>query len=241
VAASYLRLCGKTLRSIFHDGLRLGALFDQMVHTGVMSLPTVGLACLFMGIVLAMQGAYQLEQFGATDWVADLVGVSMFREIGPLITAVVIIGRSGSAISAELGTMKVAEEIEALEVMAINPIRYLVVPRVIAMVIMVPSLTILGECLGMFGGWLIAVLSLNMEPFLYVTRMIDALALRDLYSGLFKSVIFGWLIGSIACYYGITVEGGAAGVGRATMLCVVTSLTAVLGMDCVLTFFFYFL
>lgn len=242
----YSRLTGKTLLSIFQGllgqaRLRVSTTFIQMVQVGVMSFPTVGLACLFMGIVLAMQGAYQLQQFGATDWVSDLVGVSMFREIGPLITAVVVIGRSGSAITAELGTMKVAEEIEALEVMAIDPVHYLVVPRVLAMIVMVPTLTILGECLGLFGGWLIAVTSLHLDPFMYVTRLINAVLLRDIYSGLLKSVLFGGLVGSIACFYGIRVEGGAEGVGKATTLSVVTSLTSVLATDCLLTAMFYFI
>jgi phospholipid/cholesterol/gamma-HCH transport system permease protein len=245
VISEYSRLTGKTFYWIGNGligrgGVRVPSVFNQMVAVGVMSVPTVCMATLFMGFVLAMQGAYQLNQLGAIDWVADLVGVSMLREIGPLITAVIIIGRSGSSITAELGSMKVAEEIEALEVMAIDPIRYLVVPRVLAMTIMVPCITIIGECLGLFGGWLIAVFSLHLDPYLYVTRLIEAVALRDLYSGLLKALFFGALIGSVSCYYGIKVEGGAEGVGKATTISVVTSLVAMLALDCFLTALFYF-
>jgi phospholipid/cholesterol/gamma-HCH transport system permease protein len=230
------------LRSPFTaKGVSAHAVFDEMTAVGVRALPVTGLAAMFMGIVLAMQGAYQLGKFGALEWVADLVSVSIFREIGPLITAVVVIGRSGSAITAELGTMKVSEEIDALEVMGIDPARFLIAPRVMSMVIMVPCITVLSMCLGLFGGWLIAAFSLGLDSLVFVTRMIEALSLRDLYSGLIKSTVFGFLIGTIACHYGIKVQGGAEGVGRATTLSVVTGLSAVLTSDCLLTAFFYFL
>lgn len=220
--------------------LRVHATFVQMVSVGVNSLPTVGLACLFMGLVLAMQSAGQLAQLGATERVADLVSFAMLREIGPLITAVVVIGRSGSSITAELGTMKVSEEIEALEVMAIDPVRFLVVPRLLAMVIMMPCLTIIGEALGLFGGWLLGVNSLSLDPLLYITRSLQAVDLKDLYTGLFKSLVFGFLIGSIACTYGMEVRDGAEGVGRNTTRSVVSCLLAMLAMDALLTAIFFF-
>lgn len=220
--------------------LRVHATFVQMVSVGVNSLPTVGLACLFMGLVLAMQSAGQLEQLGATERVADLVAFAMLREIGPLITAVVVIGRSGSSITAELGTMKVSEEIEALDVMAIDPVRYLVVPRLVAMVIMMPCLTIVGEVLGLFGGWLLSVNNLGLDPLLYITRSLQAVDQKDLYTGLFKSLTFGFLVGSIACTYGMEVRNGAEGVGLNTTRSVVTCLLAMLGMDALLTSIFFF-
>lgn len=246
VLTDYYRLTGRAIATMFggffgFNRMRVDATFEQMVLVGVMALPTVCLACFFMGLVLAMQGAYQLSQIGAVDLVADLVGVSMFREIGPLIAAVVVIGRSGSSITAEIGTMKVSEEIEALEVMAIDPVRYLVVPRFLGMLIMLPICTLLGECLGMFGGWLIAVFSLNVDPYMFVSRFLSAVVYKDVFSGLLKSFVFGGLIGTIACYYGMRVSGGAEGVGKATTNSVVTSLTAMLLTDCVLTAFFYFL
>lgn len=220
--------------------VRFHATFVQMVQIGVMSFPTVGLACFCMGLVLAMQAADQLNQVGAIDRVADLVSFSMLREIGPLIAGVVIIGRSGSSITAELGTMKVSEEIEALEVMAVDPVRYLVAPRLVALMIMAPCLTILGNALGIFGGWLIAVFSLDIDPYLFFTRMLQAVKTYDLYTGIAKSFVFGTLIASIACYFGITVQGGAEGVGRNTTRSVVACIVAMLAADAILTALFFF-
>ena len=219
---------------------RLSALFAQMVNIGVASMPTVAMANFLLGIVLAIQGAGQFAKLGATDLVASLVAFSILREIGPLITAVIVIGRSGSAITAELGTMKVAEEIEALNVMGIDPVKFLVVPRLLAMIIMMPVLTVLGEGVGLFAGWLISVTSLHLDPVFYVTNSIAAVDQKDLFSGLLKALIFGAVVGTVGCYYGIQVEGGAEGVGRATTKSVVTSLTAMLAMDALLTTLIYF-
>jgi phospholipid/cholesterol/gamma-HCH transport system permease protein len=219
---------------------RFSALTAQMVNIGVASLPTVALANFLLGIVLAIQGAGQFAKLGATDLVANLVAFSVLREIGPLITAVIVIGRSGSAITAELGTMKVAEEIEALNVMGIDPVTFLVVPRLLAMIIMMPVLTILGEGVGLFAGWLISVTSLHLDPIFYVSNSIDAVQQKDLFTGLLKALMFGAVVGSVGCYYGIQVEGGAEGVGQATTKSVVTSLTSMLAMDALLTALIYF-
>jgi phospholipid/cholesterol/gamma-HCH transport system permease protein len=211
-----------------------------MVNIGVASMPTVAMANFLLGIVLAIQGAGQFAKLGATDLVASLVAFSVLREIGPLITAVIVIGRSGSAITAELGTMKVAEEIEALNVMGIDPVKFLVVPRVLAMIIMMPVLTILGEGVGLFAGWLISVVSLHLDPIFYVTNSITAVDQKDLFSGLLKAVVFGAVVGTVGCFYGIQVEGGAEGVGKATTKSVVTSLTSMLAADALLTTLLYF-
>ena len=219
---------------------KLSALTAQMVSIGVASLPTVVLANFLLGIVLAIQGAGQFAKLGATDLVANLVAFSILREIGPLITAVIVIGRSGSAITAELGTMKVAEEIEALNVMGIDPVKYLVVPRLLAMILMMPVLTVLGEGIGLFAGWLISVASLHLNPIFYVANSIDAVTQKDLFTGLLKALIFGSVVGTVGCFYGIQVEGGAEGVGQATTKSVVTSLTAMLAMDALLTTLIYF-
>jgi phospholipid/cholesterol/gamma-HCH transport system permease protein len=219
---------------------KFSALTSQMVNIGVASLPTVGLANFLLGIVLAIQGAGQFAKLGSTDLVANLVAFSILREIGPLITAVIVIGRSGSAITAELGTMKVAEEIEALEVMGIDPVTYLVVPRLLAMAIMMPVLTILGEGIGLFAGWLISVCSLHLDPIFYVINSAAAVEQKDLYTGLLKALIFGTVVGTISCYYGIQVEGGAEGVGSSTTKSVVTSLTSMLATDALLTALIYF-
>jgi len=216
---------------------KFSALTSQMVNIGVASLPTVGLANFLLGIVLAIQGAGQFAKLGSTDLVANLVAFSVLREIGPLITAVIVIGRSGSAITAELGTMKVAEEIE---VMGIDPVKFLVVPRLLAMAIMMPVLTILGEGIGLFAGWLISVCSLHLDPIFYVINSAAAVEQKDLFTGLLKAFIFGTVVGTISCYYGIQVEGGAEGVGRSTTKSVVTSLTSMLATDAVLTALIYF-
>ena len=243
---AYAQLSCQAFAGIFapllgQRGWRLSALFSQMVSIGVASLPTVALANFLLGVVLAIQGAGQFEKLGATDMVANLVAFSILREIGPLITSVIVIGRSGSAITAELGTMKVAEEIEALNVMGIDPVKYLVVPRLLAMIIMMPVLTVLGEGVGLFAGWLISVTSLHLDPIFYVNNSIDAVEQKDLFNGLFKSLIFGAVVGTVACFYGMQVEGGAEGVGKATTKSVVTSLTSMLFMDALLTALIYFI
>ncbi len=219
---------------------RLSALFTQMVNIGVASMPTVAMANFLLGIVLAIQGAGQFQKLGATDLVASLVAFSILREIGPLITAVIVIGRSGSSITAELGTMKVAEEIEALNVMGIDPVKFLVVPRLLAMIIMMPVLTVLGEGVGLFAGWLISVTSLHLNPIFYVTNSIAAVEQKDLFTGLLKALVFGGVVGTVGCFYGIQVEGGAEGVGKATTKSVVTSLTSMLAADALLTTLIYF-
>src|ERR1700733_4742433 len=214
---------------------KFSALTSQMVNIGVASMPTVALANFLLGIVLAIQGAGQFAKLGATDLVANLVAFSILREIGPLITAVIVIGRSGSAITAELGTMKVSEEIEALNVMGIDPVKFLIVPRLLAMIFMMPVLTVLGEGIGLFAGWLISVTSLHLDPIFYVSNSTAAVEQKDLFTGLLKALIFGGVVGTVSCFYGIQVEGGAEGVGKSTTKSVVTCLTAMLAMDALLT------
>jgi phospholipid/cholesterol/gamma-HCH transport system permease protein len=151
-----------------------------------------------------------------------------------------VIGRSGSSITAELGTMKVAEEIEALTVMGIDPVKFLVVPRLLAMIIMMPVLTVLGEGVGLFAGWFISVTSLHLDPVFYVTNSVAAVDQKDLFSGLLKALVFGAVVGTVGCFYGIQVEGGAEGVGKATTKSVVTCLTCMLATDALLTTMLYF-
>ena len=242
---AYFQLSGRAFAAIFAPVFgvktwKVSALFNQMVNIGVASMPTVGLANFLLGIVLAIQGAGQFEKLGATDLVASLVAFSVLREIGPLITAVIVIGRSGSSITAELGTMKVAEEIEALNVMGIDPVKFLVVPRLLSMIIMMPVLTVVGEGVGLFAGWLISVVSLHLDPIFYVTNSIAAVDQKDLYTGLLKAIVFGAVVGTVGCFYGMGVEGGAEGVGKATTKSVVTSLTSMLAADALLTTLIYF-
>ena len=215
--------------------------FVQMTRIGVQALPMASLTAFSIGLTLAMQGARELGKLGADGFVPNLVTVSLLRELGPLLIGVIVIGRSGSAVTAELGTMKVSEEIEALNVMAINPVRYLVVPRFIAMMVMLPVLTVFGNYVGMAGGWAIGITALDMNTAGYVLRSVEAASLGDLYAGLAKSVVFAWLIITIACHRGLSVDGGAEGVGLATTQSVVASLLSILVANALLTAVFFFI
>lgn len=213
---------------------------QQMVFAGVRSVTIVFFVALFTGVVLAMQSAYQLVQFGVKSLVASLVSVSMARELGPVFTALVVAGRVGSAITAEISSMKVNEQIEALDAMAINCVRFLVVPRFLALVLMLPCLTVLADVAGMFGGFLIGNFSLNINPGLYMDMTVRFLQMKDVYSGLVKSFVFGMIISIVACYEGLNATGGAEGVGRATTVSVVSSFILIILADCILTGMFYF-
>lgn len=215
-------------------------IFYQMSFVGAGSLTIVFFVAFFTGIVIAMQSAYQLGKFGANIYVAPMVAVSLARELAPVLTALVVAGRVGAAIAAELGTMKVSEQIEALETMALNPIRYLVVPRFLALLIMLPCLTIFADIIGIFGGFLIGVFNLKLDPYRYATFTFHHMAWKDVWTGLVKSVTFGIIIALIGCYVGLKTKGGAEGVGRATTLSVVTSFILIILFDCILTGIFFF-
>ena len=215
--------------------------FRQMILIGVRALPMASLVALSIGLTLAMQSAGEMRKLGADAYVPDLVSVSLLRELGPLLIAVIVIGRSGSSVTAELGTMKVGEEIEALEVMAINPIRFLVIPRVLAMLVMLPALTVFGDCIGIAGGWIICTTTLDFNTPGYIIRAMDRAQPWDLYSGLIKSVVFAWLIITISCQRGLEVEGGAEGVGQATTQAVVWSILMMLIANALLTGMFFFM
>lgn len=215
-------------------------IFYQMVFVGAGSLIITCFVAFFTGIVIAMQSAYQLGKFGANIYVAPMVAVSLARELAPVLTALVVAGRVGAAIAAELGTMKVSEQIEALETMALNPIRYLVVPRFLALLIMLPCLTILADIVGIFGGFLVGVFNLKLDPYRYMTFTFKYMAWKDVWTGLVKSVTFAVVISMIGCYMGLKARGGAEGVGRATTLSVVTSFILIILFDCILTGIFFF-
>ena len=219
---------------------KIAPIFRQMVFIGVRAAPMVALTAFSVGVTLAMQAAHSLESLGAQIYIPDLVMLTLLREMGPVLIAVIVIGRSGSAVAAELGTMKVSEEIEALEVMAINPVQYLVVPRVFAMLVMLPALTIFGNYIGILGGWAVCRFALDFNTAGYVLRALESAETWDLYSGMIKSVVFAWLIITIACNAGLNVEGGAEGVGQSTTAAVVESLLAMLVMNAILTGIFFF-
>ncbi len=214
--------------------------FEQMVFMGAKSIIIVFFVTFFTGIVLAMQSAAQLSKLGGTIYVASLVSISICRELGPVLTALVIAGRIGAAITAEIGSMQVNEQIEALETMAINPVRFLVVPKVMALFFMLPCLTVIGDLSGMLGGYIIGTNNLGINSYLYLQTAFEYLTLKDIYTGLSKSLVFALIIALVGCYQGLNTRGGAVGVGRATTISVVTSFILIIVADCVVTGIYYF-
>ncbi len=233
-------LFARTIRCIFSPGLRKHEVLDQMNKIGVASMPIVFLISFFTGMVLALQSAYQMQKVSAEMYIASLVALSLLRELGPVLTALIIAGRCGAAISAELGTMKVTEQVEALESLSANPVQYLIVPRFLALLIMVPILTIYADFFGILGGYVIGVGKLNITHSLYLKMTYTALSVKDIIIGLVKSVTFAGIIGVISCFEGINSEGGAEGVGRAATASVVRSFILIIIADCFITALFYF-
>lgn len=218
---------------------RARAAMDQMYLLGASALPIVGLIAVMMGAILAFQGAYTLERLGAEQYVADMVAVALTRELGPVITAVVMAGRSGSAIAAEIASMKVQEELDALRVMGLNPTAFLVAPKLLAMLVAMPLLTALADLVGIIGGMACSVAVLDMSIDEYVSRTEEALVMRDFVTGLIKSVVFGGIIVSVGAFCGLAVQGGAEDVGRATTRSVVLAIFLVIVADLVFTGYFY--
>jgi phospholipid/cholesterol/gamma-HCH transport system permease protein len=230
-------------RSVFGpfrgERVRLRATVTQGVRAGVDSLPLVALICFLVGMIMALQSAYQLRQLGAMDLVAGLVAVSMTRELAPLLTAIVVTGRFGSAIAAELGTMKVTQEIDALQVMGLHPVSFLVVPRLVALVVTLPCLAIFADVIGILGGQVVAVGALGIGPDRYVALTLDSLVLQDVHTGLIKAAAFGAIIGLVGCHEGLKTSGGAEEVGRSTTSAVVRSIVLVIATDLFATALFY--
>ncbi len=223
-------------------GLRWKSSIEQMVLIGVNSIPIISVLSILVGMILALQGAYVLRDFGASLYVADLVGVTMSRELAPLVVAVILAGRSGSAFAAEIGTMKVSEEVDALITIGLNPTKFLVIPKLLAIVIMQPCLTLISDVVSMVGGMLVGVTLLDIEWLRYVHQTRDALLLQDITTGLIKAAVFATIIAVVGCYEGFQVEGGAEGVGLHTTASVVKSIFFIIIADLVVTtIFFYFL
>ncbi|MBI4432852.1 MAG: ABC transporter permease [Candidatus Omnitrophica bacterium] len=216
-------------------------IYEQMVRIGVDSLPIATLTSFFIGIVLAFQSAYQMQKVNAEMYIPSLVSISMTREIGPVLTALVVAGRVGASIAAELGSMKVTEQIDALETLAANPVKYLVTPRFIALFTMLPLLTIYADFVGIMGGYLVSVYKLGLTHAMYFKMSFDPLVLKDIFTGLFKSLVFACVICIISCFEGMRVEGGAEGVGKATTQAVVLSFILIIVSDAIFTMIFYFI
>ncbi len=210
-------------------------LLDQFYQVGVLSLPVVAITGFSTGLVLAAQAFYQLGDKGLASATGLLVGKGMLTEIGPVLTAFMVTGRVGSAMTAIIGTMKVTEQIDALKSMAVNPLRYLIAPRIFSCVIMLPALTIFSAVMGIFGGYLISVNVFNMTPDAYFDPMPIHVTAFDFWTGIIKALVFGFLISTIACYKGLKTRGGAAGVGRSTTNSVVIAYSYILIINFLLT------
>jgi phospholipid/cholesterol/gamma-HCH transport system permease protein len=228
-------MCMVTVYWAFRRPFRLGAIFQQMDFIGVKSLWVVVATGLTTGMVLALQSYTAFRMFSSESLVGATVALSMTRELGPVLTALMVTGRAGSAIAAELGSMRVTEQIDALTVMALNPIKYLVVPRVIASLIMLPILTVIADFTGIIGSYFVGVKLLGIDEGMFMARMTKYLDLDDIYNGLAKAACFGVILGAVSCYKGFNTRGGAQGVGRATTEAVVMSSITILVADYVLT------
>lgn len=207
----------------------------QMVEIGVNTVPMVAIMAVFTGMVLAVQTGHQAIRFNLQGMVGPLVGLSITRELGPVLTGVIVAGRIGAAIAAELGTMKVTEQIDALKTLATDPTEYLVMPRFLAATIMLPILTVFADAIGIAGGLAIAVTKLDQEGASYIRGTFMAMEISDVMSGLVKAAFFGMIIAIIGCYHGLTTAGGAEGVGRSTTRAVVLSLMLILVSNFFLT------
>ena len=233
-------LCVQTLFWATVPPFKRGRILEQSKRVGIGSFFIVSVVALFTGMILSLQMAYQMAKLSSEIYIANLVPVSLARELGPVLTALIVAGRIGAAITAEIGTMKVTEQVDALETMATNPVKYLVVPRFLSLAIMLPMLTIFADFVGMLGGYIICVYKLYIPSALYIQNTFDALAVKDIMTGLFKAVFFGMIIALIGCYEGLRTRGGAEGVGKATTVSVVTSFILIIATDCFFTALFYF-
>ena len=210
-------------------------LFRQMVKVGFNSIPVVLLTAMFTGMVMALQMFTVLRRINAESFVGSGVSLSMVRELAPVLSGLIVAGRAGSAMGAELGTMRVTEQIDALEVMATDPVHYLVVPRVWAGTVMLPLLVVMANGVGILGGYLVAVVLMGANPVTYTDRTFQFMDLNDVFSGLIKAAVFGFLLAAIGCQQGFYTRGGAEGVGRATTSAVVVASIAILVADFFLT------
>ncbi len=236
-------LVGTSLASLVSSPLKSRRSFDRTVHqamvAGVGALPIVTLITFFVGVIIALQGAYGLQRLGAMQLVAGLVAISITRELGPLVAAIVVIGRSGSAFAAEIGAMRVTEEIDALKTMALDPVAFLVAPKLVAMMIMMPCLALWSDLMGVSGGALFGVAGAGFTVGSYFMATREALALRDVTTGLVKSLVFGIVITAVGCYEGFSTGAGAEEVGKSTTSAVVISILLVVLIDLAFTYLFY--
>lgn len=230
-------LFAKAVQSLFHRPVGFRNIIKQMENVGVGSLPVVMITATFTGMVLALQSHHGFRRFNAESLVGTVVALSMTRELGPVLTGIIVAGRAGAAMAAELGTMKVTEQVDALTTLAVNPVKYLVSPRLLAGILMLPLLTIFSDFIGILGGYIASVELLDANPGVYLRRTTQYLQWEDIWGGLLKASVFGMIISTVSCYKGFQSEGGAEGVGRATTGAVVLSEMLILISNYFLTAF----
>ncbi len=228
-----------SVRDIFRRPFYFRTIIEQMEQIGVRSLSIVLLTCFFTGMVLALQTGYQIARFGAKAYIGAVVALSMVLELGPVLAALVVAGRVGAGIAAELGSMQVTEQIDAMRAMGTNPVKKLVTTRLIALVVMLPLLTILGDLIGIIGGMIVSLYSLGLDYSFYKSTTVQALAMQDVFKGLVKPVIFAAIISTVGCYLGLSTTGGTQGVGKSTTLSVVTSSILIFLFDFLLVKIFF--
>lgn len=239
---AFLRQCGRLglffvecISHMFRPPWYGRQIIEHLIHIGYFSLPVVGLTAIFTGMVLALQSYTGFSRFSAENAVATVVVLSMTRELGPVLAGLMVAGRIGASIAAEIGTMRVTEQIDALKTLATNPIKYLVVPRVLAGITMLPILVLVADIIGVFGGFLVGVYKLGFNPSTYLTLTIKYLEFNDVLSGLIKASVFGLIVTLLGCYHGYQSQRGAEGVGRATTMAVVSASILILFSNYALT------
>lgn len=232
---NFYSLCINSIIKFFKKPFYLDDIIEQMEYAGYSSVFIVSLVCLFVGMALSLQLSAELSDLGLKMYTGKIVGIAVIREIGPLVTALVFIGRVGAGQAAEIGSMILGHQIDTLRVYGIDPIKKVVIPRVFASVIMLPCLTIIGDLICLFGGYYIAVFVSNQSGSFYWSSIIRELTFENVFSGSVKPFIFGYLIACISCFYGLTTRGGAKGLRTSTTKAVVTSIVVVIAMDFILT------
>ncbi|WP_353686396.1 ABC transporter permease [Thermodesulfovibrio sp. 3462-1] len=228
-------VCINSILKLFKKPIYFDEIIEQMEYAGSASVFIISLVCLFVGMALSLQLSAELSRLGLKMYTGKIVGIAVIREIGPLVTALVFIGRVGAGQTAEIGSMILGHQIDTLRVYGIDPVRKVVIPRVIASVIMLPCLTIIGDLVCLFGGYYIAVFVSNQSGSFYWSSIIRELNFQNVFSGSIKPFIFGYLISCISCFYGLTTRGGAKGLRRSTTKAVVTSIVVVIATDFILT------
>lgn len=234
-------LCGQTIYLAATPPFKPYRFLVQAKRVGPGSFLISSMVAFFVGMIIALQMAYLMVQLSAEIYIPNVIALSLTRELAPVLTALIVAGRVGAGITAEIGSMVVSEQVDALKAFAVNPVKYLVVPRFLALVVMLPILTVFADFIGIYGGHVICVNRLGINSVMYWEMVCDSLRLRDVAVGILKTVFFAMVIAIVGCHQGLKVKGGADGVGNATTASVVRSFILIIMLDCVITFIFYFL